>query len=57
MFSWFKRSPTKALEREVDRKYEAAVQLQRSGRLREYGVLMKEIESLEAELAELRAGD
>ena len=55
MFGWFRRSPTKALEQKIAKKYDEAVQLQRNGRLREYGALMKEIEELETELAGLQA--
>ena len=50
MFGWFRSDPTKSLERKIAKKYDEAVQLQRNGRLREYGALMKEIEDLEAEL-------
>ena len=35
------------LEREVERKMKLGVELQRSGKLREYGELMREIEELE----------
>ena len=35
------------LEREIERKMKLSVELQRSGKLREYGELMKEIEELE----------
>ena len=36
-----------SLEREIERKMKLGVELQRSGKLREYGELMKEIEELE----------
>jgi hypothetical protein len=55
MFGWFKKDPAKALERKIARKQEEAVALQRNGRLREYGALMKEIEGLEDELIALTA--
>ena len=35
------------LEREIERKMKLGVELQRSGKLREYGELMREIEELE----------
>ena len=55
MFGWFRSDPAKTLERKIAKKYDEAVQLQRNGRLREYGALMKEIEDLETELAEMQA--
>jgi len=36
-----------SLEREVARKMKLGVELQRSGKLREYGELMKEVEEME----------
>lgn len=36
-----------SLEREIERKMKLSMELQRSGKLREYGELMKEIEELE----------
>ena len=36
-----------SLEREIERKMKLGVELQRSGKLREYGELMREIEELE----------
>lgn len=53
MLSFFKRDPKKALEKEIARKAEQAVALQRNGKLREYGALMAEIEKLEAKLQAL----
>ena len=55
MFGWFRSDPSKSLERKIAKKYDEAVQLQRNGRLREYGALMKEIEGLEAELESMQA--
>lgn len=57
MFGWLKKDPAKALEKQISRKHQEAMQLQRNGKLREYGALMKEIEGLEEErvaLAEAR---
>jgi hypothetical protein len=45
----FKSEPGADIRKERDRKYKEAVQLQRNGKLREYAVLMKEIEALEDE--------
>ncbi len=36
-----------SLEREIERKMKLSMELQRNGKLREYGELMKEIEELE----------
>ena len=36
-----------SLEREIERKLKLSMELQRNGKLREYGDLMKEIEELE----------
>ena len=45
----FSKKPGAEIRKKRDRKYKEAVQLQRNGKLREYAVLMKEIESLEDE--------
>ena len=45
----FSKEPGAEIRKKRDRKYKEAVQLQRNGKLREYAVLMKEIESLEDE--------
>ena len=54
MFGWFKKDPAKALEKQIASKHQEAVQLQRNGKLREYGALMKEIDDLETELIATR---
>ena len=54
MLSWFRRDPTASLQRSISKKYEEAVALQRNGRLREYGELMKEISELETKLEALQ---
>lgn len=56
MFSFFKKDPAKKLESEIAARYERAVAFQRNGKLREYGEAMKEIEGMEARLAELKGG-
>ena len=54
MFNWFKKNPTKKIESQIKTKYEESVRLQRNGQLREYGVIMAEIETLEKKLIELK---
>lgn len=54
MFGLFSTDPTKKLQKQIKKKYEQSIQLQRNGKLREYGVLMKEIEELEQELEQIR---
>ena len=50
MFGWFKKDPLAKLQKEIAKKYEQSVQLQRNGDLEGYGRIMKEIEDLEKEL-------
>ncbi len=45
--------PAKKIIKARDKKYKEAVQLQRNGNLREYGKVMKEIEELEKQYAEV----
>jgi hypothetical protein len=49
----FKSDPGSKIRKERDRKYKEAVQLQRDGKLREYAMIMKEIEKLEDECIEV----
>jgi hypothetical protein len=51
--SLFRVDPGKKILREKDRKYKEAVHLQRNGKLREFAVVMKEIEELEKQYAEV----
>ncbi|MEL6347928.1 MAG: DUF6435 family protein [Myxococcota bacterium] len=53
MFGWFKQNPAKKLQKQIDAKRAAAVQLQRDGKIREYATMMAEIEALEDQLAEM----
>ena len=53
MFGFFGKDPSKKLQKKIEQKYSQSVQLQRNGKLREYGELMKEIENLEQELSRL----
>ena len=54
MFGWFKKDPAAALEKKISKKYEESVQLQRSGKIEEYGKIMLEIEQLQDELLQMR---
>jgi len=47
--SLFRRDPKKKILAEIERKYKISVELQRNGKLREYGNIMKEIFLLEEE--------
>ena len=49
----FKSDPGSKIRKMRDRKYKEAVQLQRDGKLREYAMIMKEIEKLEDECIEV----
>ena len=51
--SLFVSSPADKIIKERDRKYKQAVEFQRNGKLREYGEIMKEIEDLENQYANL----
>ena len=55
MFGWFKKDPVAKLQKEIAKKYEQSVQLQRNGDLEAYGRIMKEIEDLEKQLEALAA--
>lgn len=56
MFGWFKKDPMAKLQKEIAKKYEQSVQLQRNGDLEGYGRIMKEIEELEKELQTVSEG-
>ena len=53
MFGWFKKDPIAKLQKEISKKYEQSVQLQRNGKLEAYGRIMKEIEDLEKKVEQL----
>ena len=53
IMSLFSADPGKKIRKTLDRKYKEAVHMQRNGKLREYAVLMKEIEDLEKEYVRL----
>ena len=46
--------PQKKIKKQIEKKYAQSVQLQRNGKLEEYGKIMKEIELLEEELLRLQ---
>ena len=50
MFGLFKRDPQRKIKAQIQAKYQESVKLQRNGKLREYGEVMAEIETLEAQL-------
>ena len=50
--SLFVTDPAEKIKKIRDRKYKEAVELQRNGKLREYAVIMKEIEDLENQYVE-----
>ena len=54
MFGFFKSDPQKKIKKQIEKKYAQSVQLQRNGKLEEYGKIMKEIELLEEELSRLQ---
>ena len=54
MFGFFKSNPQKKIKKQIEKKYAQSVQLQRNGKLEEYGKIMKEIELLEEELIRLQ---
>ena len=54
MFGWFKKDPVAKLQKEIAKKYEQSVQLQRNGDIEGYGRIMKEIEDLEKQLEALQ---
>ena len=47
MFGLFKSNPKAKIQKQINRLYEKALPLQRNGKLREYGQIMKEIDGLE----------
>ena len=54
MFGFFSSDPIKKIESQIKKKYTQSVQLQRNGKIKEYGRIMKEIEDLEVKLERLR---
>ena len=50
--SLFRTAPGSKILKIRDRKYKEAVQLQRDGKLREFAVIIKEIEDLEKQYVE-----
>lgn len=54
MFGLFKKDPVKKLEEKHKALLEKAMQVQRSGDLRAYAVLVQEAEALEMKILELK---
>jgi len=52
--AFFTPDPNKRVQNAIGQKYKEAVQLQRSGKLREYADVMKEIEELEEKLIKVK---
>jgi len=52
MFGLFKKDPLKELQKEYKVKSQKAMEVQRSGDLRAYAVLVEELESIENKIAE-----
>lgn len=50
MFGFLKKDPQRKLKAQIRSKYEESVRLQRNGKIKEYGEIMAEIESLESKL-------
>ncbi len=55
MFGLFKRDPVAKLQKELDKKVEAAFQAQRNGNIRGYSLLTAEAEVIRAEIDRVRA--
>ncbi len=53
MFSFFKRDPKKKLEKEIVRKLEIARDIQRSGDIKAYALMIGEIDELEKQLNDM----
>ena len=51
--SLFISKPGEKIRKALDQKYKQSVQLQRNGKLREFGQIMKEIEDLEKQYEEV----
>lgn len=52
MFGLFKKDPLKELQKEYKQKSQEAMQVQRSGDLRAYAVLVEELEGIEKKIEE-----
>ena len=54
LYSFFFGNKSKKIRKEIDKKYQQAVQYQRNGKIREYSVIMNEIANLEDEYERLQ---
>ena len=57
MFRLFKKDPLKKLEKEINLKLEKARDIQRSGDIKAYALLMGEIDDMQQKLDALRTGN
>ena len=57
MFSFLKKDPLKKLEKEINLKLEKARDIQRSGDIKAYALLMGEIDDMQQKLDALRTGN
>lgn len=55
MFGIFKRDPIAKLQKELDKKVEAAFQAQRNGNIRGYSLLTAEAEAIREDIEKARA--
>ena len=53
MFGFFKKNNASRLEKKLQKKYETAMEYQRSGKLKEYGEISAEIQELEKEIDDI----
>lgn len=56
MFGFFKKDPVKALEKKYKTLMEKAVEVQRSGDLRQYAQLIEESETIQDKILALKHG-
>jgi hypothetical protein len=54
MFSFFKRDPTKKLQKLYLQKIQQALHLQRNGKIREYSFMTVEAEAIKAQIDEIK---
>lgn len=54
MFNFFKKDPAKELQKLINQKLEQARDVQRSGDIKAYALLMGEIDELQKKLEDLR---
>ena len=57
MFNWFKRNPTKKMEKEYYELLEKAMHAQRSGDIRSYSMLTADAENLWQKIEQIKAAN